>query len=92
MINRFHDFAGFVEENVVHTPRVGTDAGDRLAKRTGFGQTSTDPVEQRWYVPVHPLAIANRRVAETGKFLKNNAAILERAEHHSTTLSAEIDG
>ena len=68
------------------------NAGLVYCSITGFGQTGTNPIAQRWYVPVHPLAIAHRRVAETGKFLKNNAALLERAEHHSTTLSAEIDG
>ena len=90
--NRLDNLAGSIEEDIVHTPCVGTDTGDRPPKRTGTAQTGADAVEQRRNVPVHPLAIANRRVAEAGEFLERDAAVLERAEHHPAALSAEVDG
>ena len=90
--DRLDDLAGCIEEHVVHAPRVGADAGDHLAKRTGTGQAGADAVEQRRDVPVHPIAVADRRVAEAGKLLERDAAVLERAEHHPAALSAEVDG
>ena len=91
MKDRLDDLASCIEKHIVHAPSVGADAGDYLAKRTGTGQAGADAIEQRRDVPVHPIAVADRRIAETGEFLELDAAVLERAEYHPAALSAKVD-
>ncbi len=79
-----------IEQEIIHAPRIGADAGNGEAVRRGFLQAGLQLLKQLGNVPVQRVARFDRRVGKPMDLLERQFCFRQRPEHEPAALGAQI--